>query len=270
MLYQEANKRYDELYIVRSLLEKNIKKYPEGKIHVVRNKNSIQYYIRTSPNDKSGKYLSKQEKGTIKIFLQKKYDEEVLKFLNIEMTGLEKILKKSNTINKKIQNLYSKSPQEIQNYINPVDMSDYDYAAEWMKVPYQKKKLMSNMPVFVTNKGEQVRSKSELIIANRLYELKIPYKYECPLTMSGGRVIYPDFTILDSCKRREIYWEHRGMMDNKEYANHSVQRMKDYNREGIFLGDNLIITEETAALPLATGEIDSVIKHYFKDGSTNF
>lgn len=189
----------------------------------------------------------------------------MLKLLNVEMNSLENFLKKSYEINKKIQNSYSESPQEIQSYINPIDMSDDDYAAEWLNVPYQKKKVDNNVPAFVTNRGEQVRSKSELIIANRLYELEIPYKYECPLTMSGGRVIYPDFTILDSCKRREIYWEHRGMMDNQEYAKHSVQRMKDYNRKGIFLGDNLIITEETAALPLVTSEIDSVIEHYLKD-----
>lgn len=246
------------------MLEKNKSKYPEGKIHVVKSKNSIQYYVRTSPKDKSGEYLSKQYTDKIKIFLQKKYDEEVIKLINLEMTSLEKFLRKSDAINQKIQSLYSQNPQEIKKYIIPIDMSDDDYATEWMNVPYQKKKINSSVPVFVTNNGEQVRSKSELMIANRLFELKIPYRYECQLTLSGGRTIYPDFTILDTYNRREIYWEHRGMMDKQEYANHSVQRIKDYNREGIFLGDNLIITEETSAVPLDTSEIDSVIRHYFK------
>ena len=239
-------------------------KYPEGKIHISRSKNSIQYYIRRSSKDKTGEYVSKQNSDRIKIYLQKKYDEEALKLIKTEISSLEKFLKKSDTINRKIQNLYSENPIEIQNNIVPIDMADDSYADEWLKVPYQPKNYNSDMPTYVTNKGEQVRSKSELIIANRLFELNIPYKYECPLTMSGGKVFYPDFTIFDIYKRKEVYWEHRGMMDNQKYANHSVQRMKEYNQNGIFLGDNLIITEETSLVPLNTSEIDNVINHYFR------
>ena len=65
-------------------------------------------------------------------------------------------------------------------------------------------------------------------------------------------------------KRREIYWEHRGMMDDRMYMKHAVQRLKEYAKSGIFVGDNLLITEETSTLPLGTNEIESVIKHFFK------
>lgn len=264
-LYQEANKRYDELFVAKTALEKSVRKYPEGKIHIVRKKNKVQYYLRTSSQDKSGEYISKKQMDMIKVYLQKRYEEDVLRLLNIEMTSLEKFLKKSNEINLKIQSLYSENPLEIQKCINPIDMKDEDYAIEWQNKPYQKKNILDNIPVFVTNRGEKVRSKSELMIANRLHQLKIPYKYECALTLSGGRVIYPDFTIWDVKNRREVYWEHRGMMDNQDYANHSVQRMKEYNRQNIFPGKNLIITEETSTMPLETREIDNIIVHYFQN-----
>ena len=52
------------------------------------------------------------------------------------------------------------------------------------------------------------------------------------------------------------------MMDGQEYANHSVQRMREYQQAGIYLGEGLIITEETSSVPLDTGEIDRVIQHY--------
>lgn len=71
ILYTEANKRYDEICQAISKIEKEIKKYPEGKIHVVNNKNRVQFYLRTSSKDKSGIYLSKQQKDTIGLFLQK-------------------------------------------------------------------------------------------------------------------------------------------------------------------------------------------------------
>ena len=132
---------------------------------------------------------------------------------------------------------------------------------------YQKK-ILPDVPVFITNQGEHVRSKSELIIANRLACLRIPYKYECPLTLSGGKIIYPDFTIWDINNRREVYWEHRGMMDSPDYAVHSVRRLKEYCQNGIFLGKNLIITEETSSVPLDTRYIDDIIKCYFLNRET--
>lgn len=93
MLYQEAERRYDELYRAKSILEKNSAKYPEGKIHVVQNKGKVQYYVRFSPKDKSGTYLSKRQRDTIRSYLQKKYEEEVLKLLNNEMAILDKFQK---------------------------------------------------------------------------------------------------------------------------------------------------------------------------------
>lgn len=53
------------------------------------------------------------------------------------------------------------------------------------------------------------------------------------------------------------------MMDDRDYARHSVKRIKDYQEAGIFLGDTLIITEETATIPLGTDEINRVIEAFF-------
>lgn len=58
-------------------------------------------------------------------------------------------------------------------------------------------------------------------------------------------MIHPDFTILDLKNRREIYWEHRGMMDDEEYARNTVVRIKMMMKNGIVIGKNLIISEET-------------------------
>ena len=71
--------------------------------------------------------------------------------------------------------------------------------------------------------------------------------------------LYPDFTILDMKNRIEIYWEHRGMMDNEEYAAKTVARLKMMMKNGICVGKNLIITEETSTNPLGTDEIEAVV-----------
>ena len=261
-LYQEAERRYDELYRMRAELEKTLVKYPEGSIHVIRNRGYVQYYLRKQSGQSCGEYLSKRQTDTIQIYLQKKYMQEVLRLLRSEMDSIEKFLRNCKPSQDKIRGLFSEQPEEIRKHLNPVDTSDADYIKAWSETAYDKKLISGTIPVFITNKGEPVRSKSELIIANRLYDLQIPYKYECPVWLSGEKKIYPDFTVLNIRKRREIYWEHRGMMDGQEYANHSVQRMREYQQAGIYLGEGLIITEETSSVPLDTGEIDRVIQHY--------
>lgn len=259
-LYQEAKRRLDELYSVQQKLEKRLKTYPNGKIHVVKNKSRIQYYLRTSPKDKSGVYISKKDHRKIRTFLQKKYDEDAIKHVNLEIKNLEQFLSKFNE--KNLKRLYSDYSQEIKEQIIPIDVSDEEYTNEWLSTPYLPKPVSEEIPVYVTDKGERVRSKSELNIANLLYKMGIPYKYECPLVFSNGYTIHPDFTILDIAGRREVYWEHRGMMDDRAYLKHAVQRLKDYRKEEIYLGDNLIITEETTNFPLGTDEIMCVIKHF--------
>jgi hypothetical protein len=49
-----------------------------------------------------------------------------------------------------------------------------------------------------TTRGELVRSKSEVIIADMLASLGLPYGYEQPFTGPDGSVRYPDFTIDDA------------------------------------------------------------------------
>ncbi|MDO4492163.1 MAG: hypothetical protein Q4B85_13970, partial [Lachnospiraceae bacterium] len=167
-------------------------------------------------------------------------------------TGLEKT----------IQNTYESYPESSKAYIQPINVSDDSFTQMWMQIPYERKMISEEYTTFLTNNGERVRSKSELTIANALYKRKIPYKYECPLRLDKYSVIYPDFTILNSRTRKVIYWEHRGMMDDRDYARHAVKRMKDYQSAGICIGKDLIITEETVNYPLGTNEIDWIIDNY--------
>lgn len=263
--YKDAEERYVELSKAGQQIEKRMLRYPDGKIHIIKKKGKVQFYLRTDPKDKSGEYMSKKEDKRIRQYLQKKYDEDVLHLINQEKSILKKSLLRSKITSEKIQRLYSSQPQEVKDMIIPIDVSDDDYATQWLSVPYENKPIDKEKYSFKSNRGEIVRSKSEANIANALYEFGVPYKYECPLIISNGQIIHPDFTVLNKRTRKVVYWEHRGMMDDREYAKHTVRRIKQMEKEGIFLGDNLIITEETNASPLGTDEIEMVIKHYFSE-----
>jgi ATP-dependent DNA helicase RecQ len=68
--------------------------------------------------------------------------------------------------------------------------------------------------IYQTLSGDRVRSKSEVIIANILFERKIPFTYEEPLVVDG-QSYSPDFTI--RWKGRTYYWEHLGLLDHEQY-----------------------------------------------------
>lgn len=83
-----------------------------------------------------------------------------------------------------------------------------------------------------TFRGERVRSKSEVIVANLLDHMGIAYEYETPLCYKddsivangenespGAKKLLPDFTIRETKDGRPVFLEHLGMMDNFAYRN---------------------------------------------------
>lgn len=94
----------------------------------------------------------------------------------------------------------------------------------------------------ITDRGEQVASKSELIIANVLYGLGVKYEYEREITIDG--VTYkPDFTIWRP-DGSIVLWEHAGLMDDASYAWDFQQKLRRYQAAGFRQGLNLIVTAD--------------------------
>ncbi|WP_200277183.1 hypothetical protein, partial [Rhodovulum adriaticum] len=112
------------------------------------------------------------------------------------------------------------------------------------------------------NKGERVRSKSEKILADIFYSKGIDYKYECPVNLSNSVRIYPDFTFLHPTSKKEIYWEHHGMMDDPAYSEETIRKIRTYEKNGIFVGKNLIITFETRSQTLDGEWVEKLIKEH--------
>ena len=109
-----------------------------------------------------------------------------------------------------------------------------------------------------TSRGEMVRSKSEVIIADHLAKNDIEYAYERPLTIRDVTK-YPDFTIEDMESGSTFYWEHCGMLHDPSYHRRWEEKLRWYRTHGIIpldegSGENgtLIITYDEE-----NGSIDS-------------
>jgi hypothetical protein len=113
-----------------------------------------------------------------------------------------------------------------------------------------------------TLKGELVRSKSEVIIANMLYEAGIEYEYEKELDLGDDGVRIPDFTIEDAESGLCVYWEHCGMLGDAAYNKHWQEKQALYKKHGIIEGDNLIVSKDSLNGGIDSAEIKRLIDTY--------
>lgn len=114
-----------------------------------------------------------------------------------------------------------------------------------------------------TARGELVRSKSEVIIANALFYNKLDYEYEPELTLEG-RVKRPDFKVEDYDTGEVWYWEHCGMMTDPQYKRRWEEKKKFYEKNGIVEGKNLIVTYDDEKGGLDAAEIQKIIEETFE------
>ena len=111
--------------------------------------------------------------------------------------------------------------------------------------PYDKAPIYSDRHIHKTTAGFLVRSKSEVIIANLLHSYGIPFRYEerFPYPDEDGKYYYPDFVILLP-NGEKLYWEHLGLLSNKKYCIHNAEKLHHYQLHGVYIGRNLIITQD--------------------------
>ena len=162
----------------------------------------------------------------------------------------------------KIDSELPKLHTQRQLLVTPVEPIWEKELVRWYDSEYHGKEFYEGTAEIVTEKGERVRSKSEKILADYFYRNNILYQYEKPLYLKGYGTIYPDFTFLSKKTRKEIYWEHEGMMDKPEYAKSAVKKIESYQRNGIHLGERLILTFETELTVLNSQIVEELVEKY--------
>ena len=111
----------------------------------------------------------------------------------------------------------------------------------------------------VTLRGEEVRSKSELLIANILYLENIRYFYESSFRL-GGETVVPDFVIPLKDGNYDI-WEHLGLLEQEQYQTRWAWKKNLYTKNNYVENLNLIITKDTQG-GFDTRDIQYMIQTY--------
>lgn len=253
------NIRCDQIKKYISVLERKIEGAPQGRISIKHINNRTYYYLISS--DSTEKVLSKNDSKLIEDLIQKEYLKKSLKALKRELNILDRANKRYPQL--VAEDIFDKLSDDRKKYVTPVVLTDEQYVIVWQNKPYKPGYIPNDFPYYLTMRGERVRSKSEMIIADRLYLNGIPYKYECPIKV-GDEIIHPDFTILRISDRKILYLEHCGMLDDPKYADDLVRRTSLYALEGIVMGDRLFYTFESSKTPLDVRVVEALINNQFR------
>lgn len=259
---REVKEMLNKLSIIRNKANDCIKNLPDRKIYSTKSGNSNQYYWINEKNKKN--YIKKKDIALAQQLVQKEYAQKILNMINKKEQSIKTFL--DNCDKYSLIKVYENMPDGKKKLLEPYVISDEEYKFKWKneknKMIKKKDDCESVQQIgILTENGEYVRSKSEKIIADKLFASDIPYVYEFPHYLQGYGYVYSDFTILNVNTRQEYVWEHFGMMDNEEYVKSSMRKIKIYAKNGYVQGKNFITTFESHDVPLATNVINGIIEN---------
>lgn len=229
-----------------------LSKAPLGSLYVKTDRGNPRYYQIIN---KHKNYLSSNKKDLIKALENKNYYMKLEKVTTIQAEVLQNVLQQIKDVADPEQVFVEIDKRKTHLIKEVAFQSKYilkDSAKEQFEMP------IADNANYVTKAGERVRSKSELIIANMLYDENISYGYEISCVAN----FRPDFTVVNPVIGKVFYWEHFGMMDNPEYLSNCINKLQRYSCAGFVPGKNLIVTFESTNMPLNIDYIKSVIKEY--------
>ncbi len=239
-------------------LERQLKKYPPGKISCIANGGYQKWFVSDGHKQI---YLPKKERQLAESLAQKKYLTLQLKNALQEKEAIDSYLKYSNPNAFQMEqdflssSLYGKL---LTNSFQPLSQK----LSEWQNSPYEKNMKYPERLNVKAASGIYVRSKSEALINLYLFKNHIPFRYEAALQF-GEIVLYPDFTILHPRTEQLFYWEHFGLADDPIYIKTIASKTQLYISNGILPNIQLITTYETRNHPLTSNMVEKIVNDYF-------
>lgn len=238
-------------------IQAQLKTFPSGKLICTHNKNYLKWF---HSDGHTQTYIPKKKRAYAEQLAIKKYLSATLDDLLHEKRAIDFYLRHHNTSSKAGQLLSDASG--LQELLNPYFKPLSDELSSWMNSPFETNPSYSDQLLHKTISGNQVRSKSEVLIDMSLHVHQIPFRYECALSL-GNITLYPDFTIRHPHTGEYYYWEHFGLMDDETYCQNACSKLHLYSSHGIIPTIQLLTTYETKDNPLSSEVIEKTIEHYF-------
>ena len=247
---------------LKEQLIREIEEAPAGRLRISTKGNHTEYYYceeGAGTAGINGSYLKKKEE-LIRRLAQKDYDSKLLKEVLAQIRKLDRY--PNNIGVTQLEAVFEDLTESRKKLVIPKIKPAILKIAEWESIPFEPLGFGPDDPEYYTEKKERVRSKSEKIIADKLFHMGIPYKYECPINLVGYGTVYPDFTILNKHTMEIVWLEHCGRMGDADYTSKMVAKVRSYEKAGIYVGRNLYLTFETLETPFDARSIETIFEKF--------
>lgn len=242
-MYNSKNYIIEDLKSQKELkrqYERRLKTLPEGMLSTATVK-GITYYYKKTEGKKT--FLGRADKGRtqeIKQLQIKRFLTESLKRIEQNCKVMDKMIKKYKSIEPdEINSCQSKAYQLFEQ--SDYHFTDWSNLQEWGSAQYDKNTKYPEGLIHRTLKGECVRSKSEVIIADMLFLKGIEYHYEENLKL-GKEIIAPDFKVRVPGQGRFRIIEHFGLIGNAKYLEECLWKIRLYINYGYTPWEDIIFT----------------------------
>ncbi len=245
---------------------------PEGSLlHQMKGKN-VEFLHSFYQDGKRVRKGINRKPDLIKSLAKKEFDRKAYEILSNNVTAIREAMNNHipfdvDEILQSMNKAYSMLPEDYffdQDKWKVTAGLDEDLLTkikrheEWGKKSYKEYWGYPQNKTKTTSRGKKVRSISELLIAEKLYEYSIPFHYE-ELLERDGRLFAPDFTF-EGADYNCFYLDYFGMMENERYAKRNIQKLNAYYDAGLIPGDNLIVVFDCNGV-MNAGTVKAIIEN---------
>lgn len=262
----------------RSEIKNRLRHYPVGELRIYHYYKKGRRYTAYRVYTPTGytTYSRKRDERVIMLFAEKRFWIEKDKLLAQNIRTVEELYH-IELADVSIDGVLQHMDAEIGEMVFLAQDWAYDLPAnpdlarriiEWMALPSPQTRYRPEDLNKKTTSGYYVRSKSEVVLAEKLREYRLPFKYEYPIQI-GGHEYLPDFTVMRK-DGKLVYIEHCGLMNSEEYRKNFWQKMQAYALGGIVPWDNLIITYDDEDGNIDVNIIEAEIKSKILNEKSRF
>ena len=255
LIIKLKRRREDNERII-AICKKQLTRTSTDSLQITHCQGRTQFFQKTA----EGRTYLPKDSPQIHTLAQKEYYERTLRAAEQVNAWIDRTLK---TCPNETPKTIFQDDQTRRQLITPLVLNDEEYLAKWLSKPYKGKPALPGQALYPTDKGDLVKSKSEALIANKLFQMGIPYRYEYPVEVKGFGVVYPDFVLCDIKERKDYVYEHFGKMDNLDYSCDTLSKIAAYEKSGFHLGDRFIATFEDLKHPLDISMVERKLRAIF-------
>lgn len=250
-------KEYDAMI---AKLEGALQKLPDEPICTRKRSGYYEYCIRKKDEDGKWheKYLSAKDIEYIKQCCEAAYFRKLIPVLKKERGVLQNFLKQFNPDEK--YDVWASLPDGYKELTPQVVRNKKEKCTAWEQGEFEANPMQIPGARYVSKKGEVMRSRIELIVADMLFDLGVSYRYECRLDLASDYV-FPDFTIMHPESLELYYIEIFGMMDDPKYENDAFRKISKYAASDVY--SHLIMFFDHKDAPISPVHIRHTLEKIF-------